>query len=251
MLQGVPTNYPNGVSNADVGSFGSTVPLPWPPQYYTWFQDFDYFLGSAAATNAADWLLTLTGTGTVVVNDTFGGILQATNSAADNDAIFAQWQGNNNPNNVAATVALDATKSTWFGCKFALSDITQTDFICGLAVTDTTPLDAADCLYFSKADDSTTLQLIHRVGGVATSVSLGVTLVNAAFTEIGFSNDPLTNKWTAYQNVGAALGGWTAVGSITPATLTTAALAYSFGVQNGDAVARNLQLDYMFFCRER
>lgn len=246
-MQGTPTLNPvAGFSNAPLGSFGAKFPTPlWPGSFYTWFSDFDRF--DAVASGKGDWLATLTNTliTGAQVSDAFGGVLSITNTAADDDAFFAQWQGMNASTSgaVAETFTFVAGKELFFACRFQISDATQTDFIIGLAVADTTPLDAADGVYFLKADGAATMALVEKIATPVTSSATVATITAATWVEAAFHYDGI-------DGVRAYIDGNYA-GNVGISALPTTELAVTFGLQNGEAVAKTALIDWIYVARER
>lgn len=249
----VPTVFPGGVTNAAPDSFGTRVPMLWPPQYYTWFDDFDRFDG--AATGAHDWMVTTvqagTGAGSLVVSDALGGVLLITTDDADNDGSMVQWAGMNTISTiaeVAETFVFTPGKRTWFAARFQLSEVTQSDFIVGLALADATPLDVTDGVFFLKADDAATLALVSKIVTPATASTTVATLVAATWYEFAFEyngNDAIT-AYTKNSD-----GTWRSAGSVGVSALPTTELAVTFGYQNGAAGAKTALIDWIFAARER
>lgn len=244
-----PTRYPSGVTTAakdePLGMFG----MPDPTKWHVFFDDFDEFSAVLEdATTAARWTATDTNTtlATVLLVDGDGGILSVTNTAADNDAIFLQWRGN-----MAAAAAVHETfrfatgKRMFFKTRFQISDATQSDFVIGLQITDATPLDVTDGIFFIKADDAATVEFRVEKDNVASTVAAFTTLANATWVELAFAYDG-RSTFTVYVD-GVARG-----------SITTTAnapddedLAVSFGLQNGAAAAKNALIDYIFVAKER
>lgn len=245
MMQGVPTVLPNGISNAPLtDDFAVQVPMLWPSQYYTWMQDFDYFLAAAGAANAADWLSTLIGTGTAVVIDATGGQLAITNSAAAGDTYSAQWQGNNNPNNVAGIWTATPGKQAWYSCRWKVDDGINAAALVGMAMGDTTPFDVTDGLIFTKPAAAAIIQMQYRKTGQPTqSVNIG-SIGNNTYLETSFAYDG-GNQIQAYVN------GQRAGAPLTGSLPSVQAFAPTLAIQNGTAAARTLTLDWMLFCCER
>jgi hypothetical protein len=241
-LGDVPTLFPAGVSNAAIASQLATFGAPDPTKYIVFW--YDFFGYDAAATGTAhQWLATATGAATAVVGDINGGVLVVTNGAADDDNYFAQWQGNN-VSNVAETFKIIAGKQTWFKTRFKISDATQSDFVIGLQVTDTTPLAVVDGLYFLKVDGSATLNMLLTKNSTSTTVAV-TTLVSDTFVDVGFYYDGAT-KVAAFVN-----GSQVAQTTILTNLIDDEELAISFGIQNGEAVAKVLSLDYIFCASDR
>lgn len=229
------TNLIDGVTNvATTTALGSYI-MPDPTSAHTWFDDFDDYV-------AAEWTITETGTGTRAVGNLDGGILVITNGAVDNDANFLQWSGSTN----AATVEtwkFESEKPLWFKARFKLSDVVESDFVMGLQITDTTPLAVTDGLYFLKADGSATLNLLATLNSTSTTTAVG-TLVNDTYVTVGFYYDG-GSKIDVFLNdvrVGS---------SVTTNLVTDEELTISFGIQNGEAVAKVLSVDYIFVSKSR
>jgi hypothetical protein len=254
MGQFVPTVFPGGVTNADADSFGARVPMPWPAQYYTFFDDFDRFVQDMATTPVAygDWLVTIidagAGTTSGVIDDVANGVLLITTAGNEDDGLMAQWQGGNAAS-VAETFTFVANKRVWFACRFQMSDVTQSDFICGLAIADTTPLDAADGVFFLKVDGSAVLTLQEKIATPLTASANLVTLVAATWYDVAFEYNGV-DAITAYLKDSTS-GVWNAVGSVGVTALPTTELAVTFGFQNGEAAAKTCQIDYIFAAKER
>jgi hypothetical protein len=241
---GVPTVFPDGVTNAALNSLPALYGALYPAKYYQFFTDFDRY--NAATSGVCDWLATITeagaGSASAVVQDALGGVLLVTNDAADNDAYFAQWAGQNSAN-VAETFKFVAGKQTWFEARFKVSDATQSDLILGLVIADTSPLDATDKLAFTKADGSTTLNLEITKNSTTTTVT-AATLANDTWVTVGYYYDGVDSV-DCYVN-----GNRVGSGVVTNLP-DDEELAVTFGIQNGEAVAKTLSLDWIFAATER
>lgn len=230
------TNF-SGVTNvAGSETLGSLV-FPDPTRCHTWFDDFDDY-------TAAEWTITETGTGTRAVGNLDGGVLVVTNAAADDDRNFLQWSGNTNASTVE-TFKWEAAKSMWFKARLKISDATESDLVIGLQITDTTPLDVTDGLFFIKGDGSTTLTFRAEKNDTASTVTAG-TLANDTYFTCGFFWDAAVGALNVYFN-DARVGTITSVTNI----VDDEELTISFGIQNGEAVAKVLSLDYIFVSKDR
>lgn len=206
--------------------------------YFEYFNDFtrptDY--------DTNDWTLTTTeagaGSATEAIGNLAGGILVVTNDAADDDNDFFQL-----------------TKETWkwvsgkaleFEMRFKLSDVTQIDFVAGLQITDTSPLAVTDGIYFQKDDGDALLDFHITKNSTSTDVTGVATLANDTWIKIGFYYDGVdAHKMQIFVNdvrVGAA-----ALTNI----VDDEELTVSFGIQNGEAVAKVLSVDYIRVVQER
>jgi hypothetical protein len=229
------TNYIDGVTQVADSSTLGTYTMPDPTQMHTWFDDFDDYV-------AAEWTITETGTGTRAVGNLANGILVITNAAADDDANFLQWSGATN----AATVEtwkFATGKRLWFKTKFKLSDATQSDFVMGLQITDTTPLAVTDGVYFLKADGSATLNLLVTKDSTSTTTA-AATLVDDTYVTVGFVYD-------GKSTINIFVDDNRVASSVTTNLPDDEELTISFGVQNGEAVAKVLSLDYIMVSEDR
>ena len=136
--------------NTDATEYKKNQPMfqPYPSDqtFYGYFNDFMTY-------NSGDWTVTTTeaGTGSAseAVTSSAGGALLLTNAAGDNDLDFLQLKGE--------AFRLSASKKAYFSARFKVSDATQSDFVMGLHITDTTPLDVTDGIFFISADGAATL----------------------------------------------------------------------------------------------
>jgi hypothetical protein len=201
--------------------------------FHTYFNDFDTYV-------AGDWTVTETDSGaTQALTAGDGGLLLITNTAADNDLVALQ----KNP----AAFTFTAGKKTFFRCRFKVSDATQSDLVFGLQVVDTTPLDVTDGIYFLKADGAATVDFICRKNAStgSTSAAAVATMANDTFIELGFYYDGQSK--VAYEVNGSVLGSLDASSTYLPDTTCTV----SFALQNGEAVAKTMTVDYVYVAKER
>lgn len=228
-----PSHFPNGVSTTAVGDPLYEFKVPDPTQYHTYMNDFDTF-------TAADWTITTTeagaGNATEALADEDGGVLLITNDDADNDADFFQLG--------AEGFKFVSGKKLFFKARFKVSDATQSDFVMGLQITDTSPLDVTDGVFFQKDDGDTDLDFHVEKDGTATSATGVHTMVDATYVVVAFYYNG--DDEVQYFVDGAKIG-----------TLATTnlpddeELTISFGLQNGEAAAKTMSIDYIFCAKER
>ena len=249
----VPTVFPGGVTNADIDSFGARVPMPWPAQYYTWFSDFDRFLGAADSASGADWLTTAVGTSTFAITDAANGVLLVTTGGTEDDGITAQWQGGNpdaaTPAQVAETFIFTPGKRLWLAARFQLSDVTQTDFIIGLVAATTTPMVPVDGVYFGSVDGSAALTLNEAIVTPLSASATLFTMADATWYDVAFEYNGV-DEVRAYLKDSTS-GVWNAVGVIGVTALPTTELALTIGYLTGETGANTAQIDYLFVSKER
>ncbi|CAB4144768.1 hypothetical protein UFOVP468_55 [uncultured Caudovirales phage] len=227
------TRFPFGLTNVnDVDLFADMV-QPDPTLFHQYFQDFDTYV-------AGDWTVTETdAAATQALTAGDGGLLLVTNTAADNDLVALQ----KNP----AAWTFTAGKKTFFRCRFKVSNATESDLVFGLQVVDATPLDVTDGVYFLKADGSTNVAIIARKNAStgSTTATAITTMANDTFIELGWCYDGQST--IAYEVNGTVLGSLDGSSSYLPDTTCTV----SFALQNGNAVARTMTVDYIFVAKER
>lgn len=222
------TRFPNGITTASSQEpFGNYIQLD-PSKVHSYFEDFDYY-------TAADWTVTEVGIATQALADADGGRLLITNAAADNDSSFS--------NKVGESFQFATGKKLWFDCVMQASDATQSDVVIGLQITDTTPLDVTDGVFFIKSDGATTVNLVVEKDSTATTTSVGSM---ADSTDIR-----LSYYYNGVDEIAAFVGG------VRVATIATTNLpddeimTISYGIQNGEAAAKSLAIDYIFVAKER
>lgn len=228
-----PVHYPSGLSTAVKGSTLVAMGTPDPTRFHTWFDDFDKY-------TAADWTVTTTeagaGSATEAASSADGGVLVVTNDAADNDADFFQW--------TVETFKFIAGKELWFKTRMKVSDVTQSDFVIGLQITDTTPLAVTDGVYFRKDDGDAILDCVTIKNSTATTESLSGLLANDTWVTLGFHYDGKAGIEWFVDDVKRVTTALTNLPDDEELTI-------SFGIQNGEAVAKVLSLDYIFVSKER
>jgi len=224
------TRFPNGITNVAENAPFADLNMPAPTLYHTYFEDFDYYV-------AGDWTVTETDSGaTQALADGDGGLLLITNTAADDDLVSLQKKGES---------FLFATgKPLFFEARFKVSDATQSDVVIGLQITDTTPLDVTDGVFFIKADGSTSVSLLVEKNNTATTTSSVATLANDTFITLGFYYDGASS---IQYSVNGTVTGTSAVTNLPD----DEALTVTMAIQNGEAVAKTMTVDYVFVAKQR
>lgn len=254
---GLPHRNESGFSSSRHGDplygFGFLDPF----KFCTWFTDFLRSEG-LGATTANDWTVTKAGTGAPALADADGGVIAITNSAADNDNFFVQ--------KVGEAWKWEAAKKLVIMGRFKVSDATLSQLVFGLQITDTTPLDVTDGIFFIKAKSSTTLVARVEKNDVGQTLN-AVTMADDTYVDVAivYRGQPRSSQgptgvtslydFEVYAKSADVHGDvvWQQVGTI---TCTTEApddevLTLSFGVQNGEGVAKVMSLDYILVAKER
>ena len=228
------THFTSGVTNVTTDSTLGKLKAPAPHKYHQYFNDFDTYL-------ASDWTITTTedGTGSAseALADGDGGVLLVTNAAGDNDHDFFQL--------VKEGFKFESGKQIGFHVRFKTNDATQTDIVAGLQLTDTTPLDVTDGIFFLKSDGAATISFIVEKDSTQSTLTLPNSLADDTFMTLGFIYDPKDQKFHVFQN--NVLAG-TVVSTNAP---DDEELTLSFGIQNGAAAAKTLSVDYVGAYKER
>lgn len=226
------TRFVGGVTNAKSTDTMGLMGQLDPTKFHTYFNDFDTVV-------AGDWTVTKVGTGTNALTAGDGGLLLLTNTAAAPDSIAYQL--------TPASFTFTAGKQMFFKIGFQISDAVQSRVQAGLIITDTTPEDATDGIYFLKPDETANIGVFVRKDATTGSLSntnVG-TLVANTMTNWGFAYDGKETV-TFYVNDRA-------VGSlpITSVNAPDTNLCLSFFIGNGEAVAKTMTVDYVFAAKER
>ena len=228
------THFTSGVTNVGTDSTLGKLKAPAPHKYHQYFNDFDTYL-------ASDWTITTTedGTGSAseALADGDGGVLLVTNAAGDNDHDFFQL--------VKEGFKFESGKQIGFHVRFKTNAATQTDIVAGLQLTDTTPLDVTDGIFFLKSDGAATISFIVEKDSTQSTLTLPNSLADDTFMTLGFIYDPKDQKFHVFQN--NVLAG-TVVSTNAP---DDEELTLSFGIQNGAAAAKTLSVDYVGAYKER
>lgn len=228
------TRLPGGVSTKDAtnGVFYH-YPYPDPTKCYSYFNDFTAYL-------AAEWTITTTeagaGSATEALNNAAGGQLLVTNAAGDNDSDEFQL--------LNESFLMVAGKKSWFECRFQTSDATQSDILFGLVITDTAAIDGfTDGVVFQKDDGDTDIGFISYKDSAGTTNTTVATLADDTWIKMGFYFDG-ADFFLYADDVQKSRE--------KAATIPDdEELRVSFALQNGEAVAKTMTVDYVFAAQER
>jgi len=239
-----PAHFADGISNTKVGNPLYGMGQLDPTTYKTWFNDFFGW-------TAGDWTVTETQVGATqaaITGD--GGLFQMVNSAANNDYTSVQWAGGS-----GATIEpflLDSAKDFFMKARFKVSNATNAYLMVGLAITDTTPADVTNGVYFQKAAASTSLLFGTEKANTASTATI-TTMADDTFIEVGMnyiaqgSGNAVFRGY--YKN---SSGVWVNSGSTLANTnLPIVTLTPTIATQNGTAAAITTTIDYLFIAQQR
>ena len=228
------THFTSGVTNVSATGTLGKLKMPAPAKYHTYHNDFDTYL-------ASDWTITTTeggsGNASEALGDGDGGLLVLTNDDADNDNDFLQL--------VKEGFKYETGKQLAFNARFKTSDADASDVVMGLQLTDTSPLNVTDGIFFLLTDGSTTLQFIVEKDSTQSTLDLPTAMADATFMTVGFVYAPRDQLFHVFQN-NAEVG--TVVSTNAP---DDEELTVSFGIQNGAAAAKVMTIDYVTAMKER
>ena len=210
------------------------APYPSDQTFYMYHNDFFTY-------NSGDWTITTTeaGTGSAseAVTSSAGGALLLTNAAGDNDLDFLQLKGEG--------FKLSTSKKAYFSARFKVNDVDQSDFVMGLGITDTTPLDTTDGVFFISADGDAGLDFLVEKDNSATTTEDVATMADDTFITTTWFIDPDASK--VYYSINNAKP----VGDAITNLPDDEELTVSFGIQNGEASAQTMTIDYVVAAVER
>lgn len=225
------TRYPNGISTRK-----STDPYgqyfhPDQTDEHRYAEDFNNYLATA-------WTITVVGTSTPALVAGDGGILSCATSTASSDSVFLQ--------RTPESYSFETGKPAWFSCRFQVSALTSVA-VFGLQVTDTTPEDVTDGIYWVSTTGTGALTGYVRKNATTGSASVSCgTLVAGAYTELAWYWDG-KDTVTFYQDR-VAKGSITGVAAnYLPDTTTTP----SFGLRTTSAAAKTMLVDYFYASKSR
>lgn len=140
-------------------------------------------LGGIAGASPAGWTETVVevgaGTSEFIGSTLAGYVGDVITAANENDGWSGQLSG--------SSFELTSDQDLYFGCEFKLSDVTQSDFFMGLAVTDTAILGGvADRIGFQSLDAAATLTFLLEKSTTETISSSLHTLVDATVVFVEF-----------------------------------------------------------------
>jgi hypothetical protein len=224
----------NSVSSKYKKDLPMFQPYPSDQTFYGYFNDFMSY-------NSGDFTVTTTeagsGSASEEIGSIAGGALVLTNAAGDNDLDFLQLKGE--------SFKLSSSKKAMFSARFKVSDADQSDMVIGLQITDTTPLAVSDGVFFKSDDGDANLDFVVEKDGSETASAAVATLADDTFITVAFFIDP--DRGSVYYSINNA----EPVAVANTNLPDDEELTVSFGIQNGEAVAKVMSIDYISVLVER
>ena len=203
-----------------------------PGVAFTFLDDFFQF--KLVSSDESGWISTEieagTGDAAITSDDQAGGVLKVVTDDADNDGVQLQWNAEN--------FKLASGKPLWFEARVKFADATQSDFLVGLGITDTTLLGGlSDGVYFRKDDGDANIDFVTEKNSTETATDTTADAADNTWVKLGFWFDGASSVY-AY------------VDGVLKATHTTnicddEELAVSFAYLNGAAGADTFYIDYV------
>lgn len=214
----------------------SNMPLSSSPDYCVYFNDFL----AAQDYAAADWVITTTEAGAgdateaLAADERFGALL-ITNDDADNDLDSLQL--------TEESWKLEAGERLWLEFRAKVSDADQCDLFLGLNITDTTALDTSDRVGFQIDDGNASILCKTEKDSTETSTDSGLDAADNTYVKLGIYWDGIS---AVKFFVNRAL-----VATHTSNVPDDENLCVTMLLQNGEAAAKTLTVDYIYVCAER
>ena len=245
-----PTRFPEtGVSDRDVTSVLGNLPYLDPTRHHVFFDDFNTYA-------AADW----------VVTETAGGATQATLSGDGGHLALVNTAGDDDVNSLQQafpSFTFTAGKALAGKIRFKVSDATQSDLLIGLFAVDTSPIASAptDGFGFLKSDAAATILFEVGTSSVYGTTAALATLADDTFYTFGWyctgrayvkPSDGLSYyAFDVYGGTGHDPAFITRLEVLTTAMPGATVMAPTLCLQNGEAVAKTLTVDYILISKER
>jgi hypothetical protein len=183
------------------------------------------------------------GDSTADLTDLAGGALLITTAANENDGY--KMQLGHAASGAGECVLLSAGHPCYFGIKFQINDVDQTDILAGLCVTDTTCLDGvSDGVYFQSIDETAVVNFVTEAATVEGATAVA-TLLDATDITLEFLYDGAV----VYAYVNGVQMSSTARTDATFPGATEMRLTLEF--LTGEAVADTCQVDWIRFIHIR
>jgi hypothetical protein len=204
-----------------------------------YLQSFTSLPADDTTTDPTEFVNTITevgaGVSTAVLADVAGGALLITTAANEDDG-YAMQLGNPN---TGENVQLNGDYPTYFGIRFQINDVDQTDCLFGLCVTDTDAIGGVtDGVFFRSVDASAVLNFVIEKNSVESITAVG-TLADATNITVEFFYDG--NNIKAYVNSTLM----TTIADSDASFPDDEALRLTMEFLTGEATANTCQIDWV------
>jgi len=198
-----------------------------PELMYGKFDDFSPG-GLVSSTSLAGFSTTVVSSGTLVMADAAGGVLQLTPGGTEDHGVQIQTNGE--------MFLPAATKDIWFECRVRGNDVTEVDWFLGLCTTDTSIIasNPNDAIGFWTHDGDVNIDF-EVADGTGTPTDTTSDLANNTWVRLGFYVNGVTSV-TPYIN-GTA-------GTAVTANIPAVEMALSFACTTGEGSVNTLDIDW-------
>ena len=210
------------------------------PSVAKYLQEFVTWPDDDTTSDPTEFVCTITeagggGDSTAAITDAAGGAMLITTDNLENDGYRLQL----GHANAGESILMDGDYPVYMGIKFAINDVTDTDFFFGLAVTDADALGGVtDGMYFRMVDADDELFFVAERDGAETAVEVH-TLVDAAEVTAEFYFD----GGTVYVYIDGVL--MTSLRSTAPNFPDDEELRLTLEFLTGEAVANTCTVSWM------
>lgn len=225
------TRFSNGLSTRRATDPMGSYSAPDPTDEHRFMDDFNVY-------SSASWTNTTVGTGTAAIVAGDGGILALATTATSSDSVAIQKTGEG--------FSFEVGKPAWFKARLKVSALTSV-VVAGLQVTDTTPEDVTDGIYFLSTVTTGAITAYVRKNASTGSASAACgALVADTYTDLSWYWDG--KDTVSFWQDGVLKATITGVAAnYLPDTTTTPSLS----VRTTTAAAKTLSVDYIFTSKSR
>ena len=175
--------------------------------------------------------------------DLVNGVLLITNDGADDDNVEIS--------NMCECWKLIDCYPFYAEIRFKISDAIQSDFWFGLITGNTFFTPPNDYVVFKKDDGDANLDFANAINGAGNDTDTGIDLANLTWYRLGIHWDGAgTIRWFVIQD-GNFPQTILATGTVTTSIVQDEELKIGFGIQNGEAAAKSLYVDYVKCVQKR
>ena len=183
------------------------------------------------------------GDATYACTDAVNGVLLLQNDDADNDSIQVA--------SLCECWKLVAGYPLYAEIRFKVSDALQLDMFFGLVTGQAWFVAPNDYVVFHKDDGDANIDFSNAENGVATTVDTGQDIVTDTWVILGFHWDgDATLRWFVFRDAEPSRY-CLATGTSITTIVQDEELTLAFGVQNGEAVAKSMSVDYIKCVQKR